>query len=53
MRYMTWRGTLVASMEFKAKEEWSLSDGGKVLTVTTTYSGQQANRIAKQVYNRQ
>jgi len=40
-------------MEFKAKQEWSLSDGGKVLTVTTTYSGQQANRIAKQVYNRQ
>ena len=40
-------------MEFKSNEEWSLSDDGKVLTVTTTYSGQQAKRIMKQVYKRQ
>ena len=40
-------------MEFKSKEEWSLSEGGKALTVTTTYSGQQANRRMRQVYDRQ
>ncbi len=38
---------------FRAMEEWSLSADGRVLTVTTTYFGQQARRTTKQVYIKQ
>ncbi len=38
---------------FRAIEEWSLSADCRVLTVTTTYFGQQAKRTTKQVYIKQ
>jgi len=37
--------------EIGVKEEYVLSDGGKVLTVTSTRSTPQGDRTSKQVYN--
>lgn len=38
--------------DIKSKDEYALSDGGKVLTITSTMSSQQGERTSKQVFNK-
>ena len=38
--------------DIKSKDEYALSEGGKVLTITSTTSSQQGERTAKQVFNK-
>jgi hypothetical protein len=38
--------------EIKSKDEYALSDGGKVLTITSTMSSPQGDRTSKQVFNK-
>ena len=40
-------------MEIATKEAYSLSEDGKVLTITTTRTTPQGERTTKQVYNKQ
>ncbi|MCC7400515.1 MAG: hypothetical protein IT214_03430 [Chitinophagaceae bacterium] len=41
------------SMEFHSTESWSLGDGGKTLTVTTTSTSPRGENTTKAVYDKQ